>query len=33
MTIDRETVPVPSYSADAILATVETWADSMPALA
>jgi hypothetical protein len=33
VTLDRETVSVSSYSADAILATVEAWADAVPALA
>jgi hypothetical protein len=33
VTIGREMVSVSSYSADAILAAVEAWADSVPALA
>ena len=33
VTIGREVVSVSSYSADAILTTVEAWADSVPALA
>ena len=33
VTIGRETVTVSSYSADAILAAVEAWADAVPALA
>ncbi|MEN6342992.1 MAG: hypothetical protein ABFC89_10610, partial [Methanospirillum sp.] len=33
VTIGRETVTVSSYSADAILAAVENWADAVPALA
>jgi hypothetical protein len=33
VTIGRETVSVSSYSADAILTAVETWADGVPALA
>ncbi len=33
VTIGRETVSVSSYSDDAILAAVETWADAVPALA
>jgi len=33
VTLGRETVTVSSYSADAILAAVENWADAVPALA
>ncbi|MEN6343089.1 MAG: hypothetical protein ABFC89_11095 [Methanospirillum sp.] len=33
VTIGRETVTVSSYSADAVLAAVENWADAVPALA
>ena len=33
VTIGRETVSVSSYSDDAILAAVESWADTVPALA
>lgn len=33
VTIGRETVTVSSYSAEAILASVEAWADAVPALA
>ena len=33
VTIGREAVSVSSYAADAILATVEAWADAVPALA
>jgi len=33
VTLGRETVTVSSYSADAVLATVENWADAVPALA
>ena len=33
VTIGRETVAVSSYSDDAILAAVESWADTVPALA
>ncbi|HQJ88393.1 MAG TPA: hypothetical protein PLY91_07625 [Methanoregulaceae archaeon] len=33
VTIGREAITVSSYSADAILTAVETWADTVPALA